>query len=184
MKNLRVIAGIALAVLAAAVLVAVPLSGAADAQTTVAPAVQMNAGDTFEYRAETNMPAEITAAGSGMQDEGGFLTWDPDRDLLTGTAGAVGSYTVILTAVWAQDGLEQTAEQQIRFEIAPAGDGDPDTALLTYDASADQWQLEFTSTADTQSVGHDGGSLQIDPLLVAAAAVVLALVGIAAVRLL
>lgn len=154
-----------LAVLAALVMLAVPLADTGEAATSIAPAVEMQTGDTFSYHAETNLPSAITAAGDGLAVSGGFLSWDAETDMLTGTAAALGTYTVVLTAVWAADGLTQTAEQQIRLTVT-AADGDPSATVLTYDAAADVWDLEFTSSAQA-SDGTAAGAT-VDPWAVAA----------------
>lgn len=137
------------------------------------PVLEMHVGDSFSYTAETNMRSEITAEGSGMA----FLTFDGDTDTLYGTADRVGTYTVLLTAVWSVGSLSQTAYQLVTFHVT---DADGNDSPQNYSYADGVWTTEPPTVPETEDVpqAEDDDSDDIRVIIVV---VVIALIGAVAI---
>lgn len=80
--------------------------------------IELRVGDTFSYTPKTNLTSTITATGTAMSgSDSGWLSWDADTGVLSGSPTTDGSTSVTLTAVWTSGDLQQTATQTIDFTV-------------------------------------------------------------------
>ena len=135
------------------------------------PVLEMRVGDSFSYTAETNMESVITAEGPGLE----FLTFDEDTDTLHGTATRVGTFNVVLTAVWSKEGLSQTAYQVITFHVSDPVEGDP----VEYTYADGVWMTTLPEEG-TEDAPSEDGSVGSKTLIIGLALIVI--VGVLAVR--
>ena len=76
----------------------------------------MFVGDSFSYTPSVNLSGTtISATGNGLTSSGGFLTFA--SGVLSGTAIAKGTYSVVLTADWTNGILTQSSSQTITFVV-------------------------------------------------------------------
>ena len=79
--------------------------------------IEMNVGDSFSYVPSVNLSgATITASGTAMETNSGFLSYSGVGTALTGTATAPGTYTAVLTATYVGE-VTQTATQTVNFTV-------------------------------------------------------------------
>ena len=120
-----------------------------------APVIELKVGDTFAYQPQVNMAEGVTmsASGNGLVSEGGFLTFNSE-DVISGTAKATGEFSVVITAVWTNGVLSQTAQQLVKFSVsdAPASYSAQSTELQY---NAGQWNIVSTDSGETDSDGDN-----------------------------
>ena len=88
--------------------------------------VRLQTGDVLVYAPVKTFPARIVAYGDGIVDAQagrGFLKWDPEAAVLTGTADRPGTYTVMLEANWLEGGVSHTARQVLTFVVTEPAQG-------------------------------------------------------------
>ncbi|MBQ7701252.1 MAG: transglutaminase domain-containing protein [Candidatus Methanomethylophilaceae archaeon] len=132
------------------------------------PVIEMRVGDTFHYKAETTIPAVITASGNGMS----WLTFNQSESVLRGIPTMAGTYEVILTAT-AAEGPEQVAEQHITFIVSGQTSGNNDYELIY---GGDGWSVLTGPISEDVAEGIDS------TLIIVAAVTVIVIVGLLVVR--
>jgi len=110
--------------------------------------ISMLTGDSFSYAPATNLPSTISASGSGLAPSG-FLTWNSVTGTLSGTAGAPGTFTVILTATWISGNLQQQTTQTITFNVYAQITVSSATSAAALVGVPFSYTLSFTGPADT-----------------------------------
>jgi len=110
--------------------------------------VKMFTGDSFTYTPATNLVSTITAEGNGLLMYGGFLTFEDG--VLSGTSDYEGTYSVVLTANWASDGLSQTAKQTLTFIVSDRIVINSPLSVYGVEGQYFEYYLDFTGPADTE----------------------------------
>ena len=144
------------------------------------PTVRLMVGEEFHYEPATSMESAISADGTGMLSEGGFLTFD-EKGVLSGKADREGAFTVLLTAYWTNGVIEQTATQLLRFDVQGTADTESASKELRY--ANGQWTIdEDSDDVQQEAVVSDGQPGKAEYAMLALLAVLVAIIGLMVLR--